>query len=182
MVQSIVRGPRATAFLERLSPAGLKALEPHSSTLSVLLNPEGGIIDDLIITRLKEDEYYVVTNAGRRDRDLAWFKDVQKQFQDGVEIEVLEEHGLIALQGPKAAAVLQSLTKEDLTKLTFGHSAYLNLDGIEGQVHVARGRYTGEDGFEVSAHYKIIELSLTISIIDIYFTFTDSCVGRDIAS
>ena len=63
-----------TAFLEWLCPSDLAALEPYSSTLSVLLNERGGIIDDTIITKHAADAFYVVTNAGRRDADLVWFK------------------------------------------------------------------------------------------------------------
>ena len=62
------RGPTPAAFLEWLTP-----LSPYSSTLSVLLNENGGIIDDTIITKHSEDAFYVVTNAGKRDRDLVWF-------------------------------------------------------------------------------------------------------------
>lgn len=68
--------------------------------------------------------------------------------KDGkVEHEVLEDWGLVALQGPEAAALLQGLTAFDLKELTFGRSAFVPLEGFN--VHIARGGYTGEDGFEV---------------------------------
>ena len=95
-----------TAFLEWLTPSSLSALPHYTSTLSVLLNEKGGIIDDTIITKHADDAYYVVTNAGRRDRDLAWFKqkleewNASEQAKAGpVEHEVLEDWGLLALQG-----------------------------------------------------------------------------------
>ncbi|GBE89404.1 Probable aminomethyltransferase [Sparassis crispa] len=156
MVQSNFRGPTATAFLEWLTPSSLSALSPYSSTLSVLLNEKGGIIDDTVITKHAEDAYYVVTNAGRRDRDLAWFKgrvalwntgEKAKQFGP-VDHEVLEGWGLLALQGPEAAQYLQGLTSFDLHGLTFGKSAFMPIEGFN--LHVARGGYTGEDGFEIS--------------------------------
>ena len=101
------RGPTATAFLEWLTPSSLRSLAPYSSTLSVLLNECGGIIDDTIITKHADDAFYVVTNAGRRDRDLAWFKEKLEEWNAGqkaksegkVEHEVLEDWGLLALQG-----------------------------------------------------------------------------------
>ena len=101
------RGPTATAFLEWLTPSSLRSLTPYSSTLSVLLNERGGIIDDTVITKHAEDAYYVVTNAGRRDRDLAWFKERLEEWNAGekakaegkVEHEVLDGWGLLALQG-----------------------------------------------------------------------------------
>ncbi|KAH9852002.1 glycine cleavage system T protein [Lenzites betulinus] len=156
MVQSIFRGPSATAFLEHLTPSTLRTLSPYSSTLSVLLNEQGGIIDDTIITKHAEDSYYVVTNAGRRDRDLAWFKSQIEQWNAGqyarehgaVSHELLDGWGLLALQGPEAAQYLQGLTSFDLRELTFGKCAFVPIEGFS--LHVARGGYTGEDGFEIS--------------------------------
>lgn len=149
------RGPTSAAFLEWLTPSSLVSLSPYSSTLSVLLNEKGGIIDDTVITKHSEDAFYVVTNAGRRDRDLSWFtqkldewnSDSQQSEKGKVEIEVLEGWGLLALQGPEAAKYLQTLTSFDLRSLTFGRSAFVPLEGFN--LHVARGGYTGEDGFEV---------------------------------
>ncbi|KAF5341161.1 hypothetical protein D9611_005891 [Ephemerocybe angulata] len=155
MVQSNFRGATATAFLEWLTPSSLSALPSYGSTLSVLLNEQGGIIDDTIITKHASDAYYVVTNAGRRDRDLPHFKEKlaewnasEKGKEGPVEMEVLEDWGLLALQGPEAASYLQSLTSFDLRQLTFGKSAFVPIEGFN--LHVARGGYTGEDGFEIS--------------------------------
>ncbi|KAI0313134.1 glycine cleavage system T protein [Amylostereum chailletii] len=112
----VFRGPNATAFLERLTPSSLTSLAPFFSTLSVLLLPHGGILDDTIITKHAPDAYYVVTNAGRRTEDLAWFGKQYSEWKEGdLEWEVMDGWGLVALQ-----------------------------------VHVARGGYTGEDGFEIS--------------------------------
>lgn len=90
-------------FLEYLTPSGLSALAPFASTLSVLLNEEGGIIDDLVITKHSNQEFYVVTNAGRRERDISWFSEQITRWNesrnDRVEMEVLEDWGLVALQG-----------------------------------------------------------------------------------
>lgn len=107
MVQSNFRGPTAQPFLEWLTPSPLGALSPYSSTLSVLLNQNGGIIDDTIITKHAEDAFYVVTNAGRRERDLGWFSEKIDEWNNGerakrdgpVEMEVLDGWGLVALQG-----------------------------------------------------------------------------------
>jgi len=100
------RGPTTTQFLEWITPSSLTSLKPYSSTLSVILNEAGGIIDDTVVTKHAADAFYVVTNAGRRDRDLAWFKDklaewnASERAKDGkVELEVLEDWGLVALQG-----------------------------------------------------------------------------------
>jgi aminomethyltransferase len=100
-VQCRFRGPRAGEFLEYLTPTSLRSLAPFSSTLSVLLLPSGGIIDDTVITKHADDTYYVVTNAGRRDEDLAWFTEqlADGRWKGGVEWEVMENWGLLALQG-----------------------------------------------------------------------------------
>ncbi|EMD39401.1 hypothetical protein CERSUDRAFT_82124 [Gelatoporia subvermispora B] len=155
MVQHNFLGSGATAFLEWITPSSLSKLAPYSSTLSVILNEKGGIIDDTVITKHADDAFYVVTNAGRRDRDLAWIKERLEEWDSTraaeagkVEHEVLEDWGLLALQGPEAAQYLQGLTSFDLRELTFGKSAFVPLEGYN--LHVARGGYTGEDGFEIS--------------------------------
>ncbi|KAG6818438.1 hypothetical protein H0H93_004989 [Arthromyces matolae] len=155
MVQSNFRGRTASEFMEWLTPSSLKSLDPYHSTLSVLLNEHGGIIDDTIITKHSNEAFYVVTNAGRRDRDLPWFQakleewNSSEKAQGGpVEMEILEGWGLLALQGPQAASYLQTFTSFDLKGLTFGKSAFVPIEGFN--LHVARGGYTGEDGFEIS--------------------------------
>ncbi len=99
------RGKTATEFLEWLTPSSLSSLKPYSSTLTVLLNEHGGIIDDTIVTKHAFDAFYVVTNAGCRDKDLSWFKSKLEEWnasrgrEGPVEHEVLEDWGLVALQG-----------------------------------------------------------------------------------
>ncbi|KAJ7794571.1 hypothetical protein B0H14DRAFT_3114803 [Mycena olivaceomarginata] len=144
MVQSLFHGPTTTPFLEWLTPSSLASLAPYSSTLSVLLNEKGGIIDDLMITKHAEDAATLAWFAARLDE---W--NAGEQGKAGkVEMTVLKEWGLLALQGPTAAAHLQLLTSFDLSQLTFGKSAFVPVEGFN--LHVARGGYTGEDGFEIS--------------------------------
>ncbi|KAG6864921.1 hypothetical protein C0991_006342 [Blastosporella zonata] len=155
MVQSNFRGRTVSQFMEWLTPSSLISMDPYHSTLSVLLNEKGGIIDDTIITKHSDEAYYVVTNAGCRERDLPWMQAKLQEWNESergkegvVEMEILEGWGLLALQGPEAAAYLQTLTSFDLTHLTFGTSAFVPIEGFN--LHVARGGYTGEDGFEIS--------------------------------
>lgn len=141
-----------------LTPSSLSSLAPFSSTLSVILNEEGGIIDDTVITKHSDDSFYVVTNAGRAAEDKAHFESKLKAWNAGegkgreVKWEVMDGWGLVALQGPKAADVLQSLTDVDLTGVKFGQSVFADVNGVK--CHIARGGYTGEDGFEVSSSRK----------------------------
>jgi len=140
-------------------------LKPFHSSLSALLHASGGIVDDCIITNLSsgwKERYYFVTNAGCRDKDLAFIQQqLQKWREDGSNGEVQwrtwAQNGLIALQGPLAADVLKSLkptTSEkepfNMDELLFGQCKYLHLANIEQPCLVSRGGYTGEDGFEIS--------------------------------
>ncbi|WFD28376.1 aminomethyltransferase [Malassezia nana] len=164
MVQHMFEGNSAMAFLQHITPASLKSLPPFSSTLSVFLSEEGGILDDLIITKHSDTHFYVVTNAGRRHEDLAFLREQldawnRRNGDDGeVTHHVLEGRGLIALQGPSSARVMQKHLPEDfdLSKLVFGQSAMVPIrlsgqDNAESVMcHLARGGYTGEDGFEIS--------------------------------
>lgn len=149
MVQHTFTGPGALAFLENLVPTSLAPLQPWSSSLSVLLNDNGGIIDDLIISKQTDDQtWYVVTNAGRRAEDLKHFADKLKAWTgDKVEHTLLDGWGLVALQGPKAVEILSKHTQADLGQLVFGKSIKADVAGAP--CHIARGGYTGEDGFEV---------------------------------
>lgn len=160
MVQHKFTGPDSTKLLERITPSDLKALKPFHSTLSVLLNENGGIVDDTVISKHGEDDFYVVTNAGTRDKDLSFFKDQASKHGFSDFQHDLIGGGLLALQGPKAAEILQSLTAFNLKDIAFGQSAFVDLLGAK--LHVARGGYTGEDGFEIS----IPEDSLAVELAE----------------
>ncbi|EGF98199.1 uncharacterized protein MELLADRAFT_51063 [Melampsora larici-populina 98AG31] len=165
MVQSKISGPSATEFLLKLLPASLKTMKPFTSTLSVMLNEEGGIIDDCMITKWSDQEWYLVTNANRRQRDLNWINQHIQSFD--AKIEVMENWGLIALQGPKSSEILQTLLDDSSLKLNdtffFGQSVHTEINGI--QVHIARSGYTGEDGFEISIPPNQSE-SITSSLLN----------------
>ncbi|RSH91873.1 Aminomethyltransferase, mitochondrial [Saitozyma podzolica] len=155
MLQHRFTGPSSQSFLESLSPSSLHALTPFSSTLSVLLNESGGIIDDTIITKHSDNDFYVVTNAGRSEEDKAHIGSKLAEWNENhpgkeVKWETMDGWGLLALQGPKAAEVLQGLTETDLSAVKFGQSAFAEIGQGKVTCHVARGGYTGEDGFEVS--------------------------------
>jgi aminomethyltransferase len=138
-------------------------LKPFHGNLSTLLNAEGGIVDDTIITHLSagwKDIYYMVTNAGCREKDIAYLEAQLKTWREGANGEVqwkmLDKHGLIALQGPLASSVLKSVSPMadgkpyELDQLLFGQCKYLKLASMEQPCLVSRGGYTGEDGFEIS--------------------------------
>lgn len=107
-----VEGSTATEFMEHLVPSSLSSLEPFSSTLSVILNEEGGIIDDTVICKHSPTKYYVVTNAGRKDRDVAWINEKvaewnsEREAKDSVSFTPMYEQGLVALQGSSLKSLL----------------------------------------------------------------------------
>ncbi|KAM3418732.1 hypothetical protein BST61_g4706 [Cercospora zeina] len=169
MVQYHVEGPGAEAFLETLTPAGLKELPVGQSTLSTLLLPKtGGIGDDCIITRLEggpKHLFYMVTNAGCREKDYKYLSEAIANWDNTVNPVVSLRHleadkqpyGLIALQGPLSSEILQSALapncKVDLSKWYFGNLKYITVDLPSGEslpIVASRGGYTGEDGFELS--------------------------------
>lgn len=114
-------------------------------------------MDDCMITRWGEEEFYLVTNAGTKEGDLAWIRSRLGTWE-GKEVvwRVLETHGLVALQGPLSSGALAPLLPPSLStplsKLVFGSSLKTTLSSLPGspEVHIARGGYTGEDGFEIS--------------------------------
>ncbi len=146
-----LQGKHLIDQLQRLVPSDLHRLQPGQAQYTVLLNPQGGIIDDIIVYYQGEDatgtqQAAIVVNASTTAKDKAWLLQEldlnQVQFQD-----LSPEKVLIAVQGPKAVKYLQPLVEEDLEPIkAFGH-----LQGtILGKpAFIARTGYTGEDGFEV---------------------------------
>lgn len=136
-------------FFEKLVVADLHQLPVGQGTLSVFTNEQGGIIDDTIIMQ-QEDSLYVVSNAACADKDLAHIRkhlaDFQNQGAD-VDLRIIDDHSLIAIQGPSAAKALEQLVGKNLNDFGFMHGRFLDVAGVP--CHVARSGYTGEDGFEV---------------------------------
>jgi len=149
-----LKGKDAIPFLETLVVGDIAGLADGTGSLSVFTNEKGGIIDDTVITKVKDGEVYLVVNAGCREKDLEHINKhlaAYKAKGKDVSIEVHDDRGLLALQGPSAMPVLQSLVKAsdiDLTKFYFGNFARFDIKGIP--CWVTRTGYTGEDGFEIS--------------------------------
>lgn len=144
-----IRGKDAIPFLEKLVVGDIKAVKPGSGTLSLFTNEQGGIIDDSVITKVTDEDLYLVVNAGRRDVDLPHIQSqLDKHSEMDVEMVVHDERGLFALQGPKASPILQSMVDVDLSKLYFGNFIKADISGVP--CWITRTGYTGEDGFECS--------------------------------
>ena len=133
------------AALERLVPGDILGLKPGRMRYTQLTNASGGIIDDLMVTRLETDgELLAVVNAGRKAQVLPW---LEANLAGAVQVELHGDRALIALQGPKAEAVLSEIVPE-CRGLFFMEAARANWGGVP--LVVSRSGYTGEDGFEVS--------------------------------
>jgi len=145
------RGKDAIAFVESVTVLDIENLPMGKGSLSVITNEEGGIIDDTMVTKTsdeKGDHIYQVVNAGCAPKDIKHFEEHLGKFGGDVTMEVQwDNRGLFALQGPKAASVLQKYVKEDLSKMGFGDAANMMVNGWP--CFVARCGYTGEDGFEI---------------------------------
>ncbi len=138
--------------LETLVPADMLALEVGQQRYSQLLNDEGGTIDDLMVSRSAlpgtEGRLYLIVNASRKAVDFAHLR---SRLPAGISIAERPEWALLALQGPKAAGVLERLLP-GVAGLSFmtGSPFRLTVAGLTGSVYVTRSGYTGEDGFEIT--------------------------------
>lgn len=153
MGQIQVLGENAAEILEGIFPADLVGLPVGKQCYSLLLNEEGGVIDDLMICR-RENDFILVVNAACKEGDFAR---LQQLLAGRLELVWLNDRALLALQGPKAAEVLQSLGA-DIDGMIFMDGAWLEIQGIE--CWATRSGYTGEDGFELSvANDKAVQLA-----------------------
>lgn len=147
MGQIRIKGDGVAAALEKLMPIDLDTLALFKQTYGIFTNEQGGILDDLIITRWGDDEFFLVVNAGCKQQDIAH---LQQQLS-GFDIEVMDQHALLALQGPQARAIMDELAPAS-SELRFmsGCWSEISLEGQAVTCFITCSGYTGEDGFEIS--------------------------------
>ncbi|MBV8469194.1 MAG: glycine cleavage system aminomethyltransferase GcvT [Burkholderiaceae bacterium] len=138
-------GADAAAALETIVPVDVIDLPVLKQRYALFTNAQGGILDDLMITR-REHDLFVVVNAGCKVQDIAH---MQATIGQRCEVIPMPERALLALQGPQAVTALSRLNPE-VAKLTFMTGGHFKLDGID--TFLTRSGYTGEDGFEISVH------------------------------
>ena len=143
MGQLRLHGADAAAALESLVPVDVAGLAPGKQRYALFTNDAGGILDDLMVTR-RDDHLFLIVNAACKEADIAHLR---AHIATRCLIEPMAGHALLALQGPKAAAVMARLAPA-LTKLTFMTGAEATIAGIA--CFATRSGYTGEDGFEIS--------------------------------
>ncbi len=130
--------------LEKIVPGDIAGLKPGQLRYTVLLNDDGGIIDDLMVTRWDDTTLYLVVNAACKEKDFDY---IEQTIGLETTLEPMPERALIALQGPKAVDALAALIP-DAAKLTFMTSLKTDFNGKT--LFISRSGYTGEDGFEIS--------------------------------
>ena len=146
----ITGSDQLTNDLEKIFPVNLKNLKINQSKYSFLMNEQGGIYDDLIITKLK-DGYLIILNAACKKQD---FEIIKKKLDDKYELNLDESLSLIAIQGPKAKDVLGKAVS-NITNLKFMNGGEFEYDN--SNIYITRSGYTGEDGFEISLENKKVE-------------------------
>ena len=140
-----IAGPNALAVCQELLVTDVARIHLWQAQYSVLCYPDGGIVDDVIVYRLAEDRFFFCVNAANIDKDFAWME-AQNQGRAEV-VNRSDEYALLALQGPRAATILQRLTTVDLSAVRRYWSVAGSVAGVA--VLITRTGYTGEDGFEV---------------------------------
>ncbi|GGM77025.1 aminomethyltransferase [Dyadobacter beijingensis] len=141
-----VKGPGALALIQKVSANDATALYDGKVQYSYLPNATGGVVDDLLVYRIAEDDYFLVVNASNIEKDWNW---IQGQNTEGVAMENLSDAlCLLAVQGPKATAALQKLTDVDLASMEYYTFKIGEMAGIKDVIISATG-YTGAGGFEI---------------------------------
>ena len=141
MGQITFEGEGVVEFLEKMMPSTFSTLKNNVAKYTVLMNEDGGMVDDLIVTRLDENKFFAVVNGACKDKDIEWF---QKHLPAGVMLVHHESRALIALQGPKAETALKEALDIDTSDLNY--MRYMEYKDF----FISRLGYTGEDGFEIS--------------------------------
>ena len=141
-----VRGPEAGRFLNHLVTNDVAKLFPGRVLYSPMCYPSGGVVDDLLVYMRGPEEYFLCINAGNVDKDLAWIREQAAQFKVTI-TDRSADYALLAVQGPRAAAIVQSLADVPLEGVKYYHFTEGKVAGV--QCIISRTGYTGEDGFEL---------------------------------
>ena len=149
MGEFILKGEQALPLLQKIVSNDISKLEKGQAMYGYLPNEQGGIVDDLLVYALEDGNYMCVVNAGNIDKDWNWFN--QHNTENAELHNISENVALLAIQGPKAAAALQSLTDIDLSSIPYYRFKRGVFAGVENVI-VSNTGYTGAGGFELYFH------------------------------
>lgn len=154
MGEFLLTGPNALALIQKVTTNDASTLTIGRAQYSCLPNGNGGIVDDLIIYKMKEEQYLLVVNASNIEKDWDW---ISSHNDFGVEMKNLsDDYSLLAIQGPKAIEAMQSLTSVNLSEIKYYHFEVADFAGIEHVIISATG-YTGSGGFEIYCKNSEVE-------------------------
>ena len=146
MGRTMAEGGEVEKFLNHVVTNNASDLEPMKGLYTVMCNPGGGIVDDLIFYKLADDRFFIVYNASNREKDFAWLREHSKGFDVSLR-DISDEVAMIAIQGPRAEDTFQKICAEPVSEIDRFKIARVHLCGFEAMM--ARTGYTGEDGFEL---------------------------------
>ena len=146
MGEFLIEGPKALDLIQSVSSNDASKLTDGKAQYSCLPNDDGGIVDDLIIYKIKDEQYLLVVNASNIDKDWNWI--ASKNTMGATMRNLSDDYSLLAIQGPKAVEAMQSLTSHDLSAIKFYNFVVGDFAGIEHVIISATG-YTGSGGFEI---------------------------------
>ena len=146
MGEILISGENALELIQKISTNDASTLTIGRAQYSCMPNGKGGIIDDLIIYKVKETEYLLVVNASNIEKDWNWI--ASHNSMNATMKDLSEDYSLLAIQGPKAVEAMQSLTSVDLSAIKYYHFEVADFAGIDNVIISATG-YTGSGGFEI---------------------------------
>lgn len=148
MGEVIITGSDAQRFVNHIFTNDVSALEPWKIQYGMMLYPDGGTVDDLLVYKENDTRFFIVINAANDAKDTAWMREQAKGYD--VEIDhCSDRYGQLAVQGPEAETVVQEVLGLTCSELKFYTFKYINTEGET--IVVSRTGYTGEDGFEIYA-------------------------------
>jgi aminomethyltransferase len=142
-----IAGKDALAVVQHISSNDASRLQINQAHYAALTTPEGTFVDDMLVYRFAASHFLLVVNSSNIDKDYAWIGDRAKEAGDAAIVNSSDRYALIAVQGPKARGVVQSLTGIDLSSIKYYWFAHGEIAGVRGTV--SRTGYTGEDGYEI---------------------------------
>jgi aminomethyltransferase len=154
MGEFLLKGKNAEALIQKITTNDISKIPNGKAQYTCMPNGKGGIIDDLIIYKINEEEFFIVVNASNIEKDWNWIKSLNTF--DVEMIDLSDEYSLFAIQGPKTAEAMQSLTEIDLKNMVYYTFEKGNFAGVEDVIVSATG-YTGSGGFEVYVKNKDAE-------------------------
>lgn len=146
MGEVLITGPQATLFVNYIFSGDVSPLEPGKVVYGMMLNDNGGVVDDLLVYKRDNDEYFLVINASNIDKDFEWIKKHAEKYEVTVDNQS-ELWAELAIQGPDAEEVMKKVLDIDGSDLSFYTFKDL-IDGEGNRMVLSRTGYTGEDGFE----------------------------------